>query len=1121
MVSSVGFSQVTKSAISGFVKSSQGAPLPGSSVEVIHQPTGTKYYANADFDGSYSVPSIRPGGPYVVKATFVGYKPTVVDEINAPLGGNVTVNLFLNSETSTLKEVVINAIPNSGSLFSKGRTGASQQFSTRELTAIPITGARSITAITKYNANAGSGGSFGGQDSRLNNFTIDGSAFNNGFGLGGESQAGGRTGSSAISLDAIEQLQINIAPFDVRQSGFTGSGINAVTRSGTNQFEGSIYGAIRNNRKEFAGTKAGRVEIVPGKFDEQTVGIRFGAPIIKNKLFFFGNFEKIDNISPATTWTASNSLLRGAQVSLPTVGDLDLVSNSLARFGYITGPYENYDAAKKSTKFLTRLDWNINDNNKLTLRYIQHDSFSEELTSNSVAVGFGNRRTNQFSLAYKNSGYLIKDNTRSIVAELDTKISERWSNNLLVGYDYQNEDRDLLGGGLFPTIDIKNGTNNYIAAGLDPFTQGNRLDYSTLHITNNVSKNSGKNKLLFGINYERFISNNSFFPGSNGAFIFDSLADFTNAANGSFANGGAPFTTALPPTPSFPLGIPLALPSRFQFRYSALPGKAEPLQILKSNRVDLYGQDDIKVSDKFRLVLGLRASAIAFENTTIDNPVVAGYAFANGQKLSTGSMPETQFLFEPRVGFNLDVYGDSSTQVRGGSGIFSGKAPAVLLSNAIGNNGVLTGFIDVSGDALLAGPVPGGAPYGFTPRPEQYYTPANAATPTSYDLAFTAKNFKFPQAWKTTVAVDQKLPFGFVGTIEGIFSKNINESYYYNANLAAPVGTLNGSISGDTRPFYSGTDNGVRLNNNVSNAIVLDNTSKGYFYSTTIKLEYPYKKGLWGSLAYTRSDAYDIISAGSIAASSWTGARSVNGNNNLPLSISSNNTPNRIVGLIGYRLDYGKGNYSASTSINIGYIGEQTGAFSYTYGGDYNGDMVNGNDLLFIPKKASDLRFLPITQTVGGGSGTLTLFTVAEQEAAFDNFIDQDPYLSTRRGQYAQRNANVLPILHKLDLSVTQDFSIKIAGKKNTFQFRADILNFTNLLNRNWGVSQRATAPNILSVVRNQGATLANGFIPGVQLAQQVDEQGKVSLAKDTFIKNASVFDVWQAQFTLRYIFGK
>ncbi len=1114
MVSSIGFSQVTKSAISGFVRTIEGSPLPGSSVEVIHQPTGTKYYASADFDGSYSLPSIRPGGPYVVKATFVGYKPTIIDEINAPLGGNVTVNLLLNSETSTLKEVVVKIKQSSGSLFSKGRTGASQQFSTRELTAIPITGARSITAITKYNANAGSGGSFGGQDSRLNNFTIDGSAFNNGFGLGGESQAGGRTGASAISLDAIEQLQINIAPFDVRQSGFTGSGINAVTRSGTNQFEGSVYGAIRNNKKEFVGTKAGRIEIVPATFDEQTIGIRFGAPIIKNKLFFFGNFEKIENISPATTWTASDSPIRGAQVSLPTVADLDLVSNTLAKFGYITGPYENYDAAKKSTKFLTRLDWNINDNNKLTLRYIQHDSFSEELTSNSNSLGFGNRRTNQFSLAFKNSGYIIKDNTRSIVAELDTKISEKWSNNLLVGYDYQNEDRDLLGGGLFPTIDIKNGTNNYIAAGLDPFTQGNLLNYSTLHITNNVSKSSGKNKLLFGINYERFVSNNSFFPGSNGVYIFDSLNDFTNAANGSFAAGGAPFTSSLP--------------SRFQFRYSALPGKAEPLQTLKSNRVDLYGQDDIKVSDRFRLVLGLRASAIAFENTTIDNPVVAGYTFANGQKLSTGSMPDTQFLFEPRVGFNLDVYGDSSTQVRGGSGIFSGKTPAVLLSNAIGNNGVLTGFIDVSGDNLLAGPVPGGAPYGFTPNPAQYYTPANAAAPTSYDLAFTAKNFKFPQAWKTTVAVDQRLPYGFVGTIEGIFSKNINESYYYNANLAAPVGTLNGSISGDSRPYYSGTDNGSRVNNNVSNAIVLDNTSKGYFYSTTIKLEYPYQKGLWGSLAYTRSDAYDIISAGSIAAGSWTGARSVNGNNNLPLSISSNNTPNRIVGLIGYRFDYGKGNYSASTSINLGYIGEQTGAFSYTYGGDYNGDRVAGNDLIFVPNKASDLRFVPITQTVGTTNGpplvngtTLTLFSVAEQEAAFDKFIDQDPYLSTRRGQYAQRNGNVLPMLHKLDLSVTQDFSIKIAGKKNTFQFRADILNFTNLLNRSWGVSQRPTASSILIAPNNQAASSANGFIPGVQLAQQVDEQGKVSLAKDTFIKNASVFDVWQAQFTLRYIFGK
>ncbi len=1113
LFSFLGFSQVTKSSISGVVKSEKGATIPGASILVVHTPTGTKYSTSADFDGSYSIPAIRPGGPYTVKVTFMGYKPVEVNEINANLGSNVTVNAFMVDELSTLKEVVVKG-KSGGSAFSKNRTGASQQFSTREINAVPIIGSRSITAITKYNANAGANGSFGGQDSRANNFTIDGSVFNNGFGLGGETQAGGRTGSTAISLDAIEQLQVNIAPFDVRQSGFTGSGINAVTRSGTNSVEGSVYAATRSNKPGFVGTNAKRLEVVSSKFDEKIFGVRFGLPIIKDKLFFFGNYEQIDNISPATTWTTSDSPNRGAQISAPTTADMQGVSDILLKkFGYVTGPWEGFDAERGSKKFLARLDWNINDNNKLNLRYVHHNSNSDEMTSNSNSAGFGNRARNINSMAFKNSGYVIKDNTRSIVLELDTKISETLSNSFIAGYDYQNEDRALQGGGIFPTIDIKNGPTSFIAAGLDPFTPGNKLDYSTLHFTNNFTKKSGSHTYVFGANYERFISNNSFFPASNGVYIFDSLADFTAAANGF--NGTTPSTGALP--------------SRFQYRYSAIAGTKEPLQVLKSNKIDLYIQDEYKIDSQLKLTYGIRATRVSFENTAIENTAVTSLKFRNGEQFNTGKMPDAQYLFEPRFGFNLDVYGDATTQLRGGTGIFSGRPPMVFLSNAIGNNGVLTGFIDASGDDIAKGA--NGLPFGLTNNPA-VFNPQNITAPTSFDLAFTAKNYKFPQAWKTNVALDQKLPFGFVGTIEGIFSKNINEVFYFNANQADPVGFINdlnpatGVRSGDTRPFYGNTDNASRINNNVSNGIVLDNTNKGYFYSTTFKLEYPYQKGLWGSIAYTRSDAYDLMSAGSIASGSFTGARSVNGNNNLPLSISNNNTPHRIVGLIGYKFDYGQ-KVGFSTSITLGYIGEQAGAFSYSYAGDVNGDRINSNnDLLFVPNKASDLRFVDITQSVGAFTGNPSipgtnqvLFTAAQQAEAFDKFIEQDPYLSTKRGQYVERNSNVLPMLHRLDLGITQDFFIKIAGKKNSFQFRADILNFTNLVNKNWGVSQRATAPAILAV-RNAPSP-SNNFTPEYQMSLQTDEQGVISLAKDTIQNNASIFDVWQAQFTLRYTFGK
>lgn len=1105
-LSFIGYSQVTTSGISGTVKSASGERIPGASVQVIHVPTGTKYNTITNASGGFAVQTIKPGGPYTVKVSYVGSITSETTEIIAPLGSTVTVNAVLADETNQLQEVVVSKA-NSNGVFSKGKTGASQQFSNRQINAIPILGSRSINSITKYNANAGSGGSFGGQDSRLNNFTIDGSVFNNGFGLGNDTQAGGRTGSTAISLDAIEQLQVSVAPFDVRQTGFTGSGINAVTRSGTNEVEGSVYNSFRSNKENFVGTKAGEVTIIPAVFNETIWGARLGMPIIKNKLFFFGNFETIENTSPATNWTSTNSPNGSAQVSAPTFTQMQTLSTFMQdKFNYTTGPWENFDSARESIKFLGRVDWNINDDNKLSVRYVHHDSSSDVPVSNSNSLGFGGRTQNPNSMGFKNGGYTIQDNTRSIVVQLDTKISESWSNNFIAGYDKQIEDRGLQGGGIFPTIDILNGvpatapatgftTGNlsFMSVGLDPFTPGNKLNYSTLHFTDNVTKTFGKHTLLFGANYEYFKSENSFFPGSNGVYIFNSLDEFYNAANESIAANGAPST--------------VTLPFRTQFRYSALAGSAEPLQILQSHKIDLYVQDDFKVNDNLKIIYGVRATAVSFKDTALENPAVTAMTFANGEKFNTGDMPETQYLFEPRIGFNLDVNGNSKTQVRGGTGIFTGRPPFVFLSNAIGNNGVLTGFVDASNAAVGTGG------YGFTANPSQYFVPTTPTLPSTFELAFTDSNYKFPQVWKTNIAVDQKLPFGFIGTIEGIFNKNINEVFYYNANLANPVGTINGP---DNRPLFAGNDNGVRVNNNVSTGIVLANSNQGYFYSTTFKLEYPYSKGLWGSFAYTHSGAYDLMNAGSIAVGSWTNARSVNGNNNLDLSISSNNTPNRYVGILGYKIDYGT-KYGGSTSFNIGYIGEQANPFSYIYGGDLNGDRVNGNDLLFVPMQATDLRFNSISQNLGGSS--IVLYTEAQQQEAFDKYIDQDPYLSGRRGQYVERNSNILPMLHRIDLSVTQDFYLKIKGKKNSFQFRADILNFTNFINRDWGISQRVTNPNILSVAAAPSS--ANNFIPSYTMALQTDNTGKRFLARDTFQNNASVFDVWQAQFTLRYTFGK
>jgi hypothetical protein len=1073
------FGQVTTSTLSGVVKNEKGENLIGATVSVVHQPTGTKYGSSTNAQGTYVVPAVRVGGPYLIKVSYVGYKTEEIGDVNTSLGLTTNVDVVLIDNATELKEVVIVSVKNN--TFTKDKTGASQQFNRREINAIPITGARTINSITKYNP-FGDGASFGSMDSRMNNFTIDGSQFNNGFGLGSSAQAGGRTGSTAISLDALEQVQVNVAPFDIRQSGFVGAGVNAVTRSGTNKVEGSFYQTQRDNGSLYTGNNAYGIKITPSTFEEKVQGFRVGFPVVKNKLFVFTNYETLNKTEPGTTWISSGSPLSGSQISRVRYQDMLTLSNFMQeKFNYTTGPWEGYNNENNSEKFLIRTDWNINDKHKLTARYVFHNSSADINISNSQSAGAGNR-TNQYNaMSFQNSGYIIMDNTRSAVLELNSKFSDKLHNNLIVGYDKQIEDRAYMSQ-LFPTIDIREGSATYTSVGFDPFTPGNKLNYSTFHVTNNLTKYLNKHTLVGGVNYEKYRSENLFFPASNGVYVFNSLADFYTAANQSVANNGAPSTFA---------------PARFQLRYSALPGGEEPLQVLESNRLDFYGQDEFMATENLKLTFGLRGSLISFENTALENTAVSNMTFANGERFSTGTLPKTQLLWEPRFGFNYNHKGLSKTQFRGGTGIFTGRPPYVFISNQVGNNGVLSGFIDVSGSQAAA--------YGFTANPNQYFIPSTPQLPSTFDLAFTDPNFKFPQVWKSNLAIDQKLPFGFIGSAEVLYNKTINGVHYYNANLDAPVGTLAGV---DNRPKYANTDNGVRINDNVSMGAVLTNRDGANHKSLTLKLEYPINKGLWGSFAWTTARSEDFMSAGSIASGSWQGIRSVNGNNNIGLTTSDNFIKNRFVGLLGYRFEYGK-KYGTATTITLGYVGQQSNPYSYYVAGDVNGDRVRDNDLIFVPLRGSDIKFQPLTV------GTRT-YSEAEQQAAFDEFISQDDYLSTRRGQYAERNGSILPYLHRLDLSIAQDVFIKIGGEKNSFQIRFDILNFGNMLNNEWGVSQRATAPALLNFVSYNSTGE-----PTYRLSTQTLADGSKILARDTYQRNSSVFDVWTAQLGIRYTFGK
>ena len=1121
------FAQVTTSSITGVVKDKKtGETLIGASVIAVHTPSGTRYGSVTNEAGRFFMPAVRVGGPYDVTVTFVGYKDGVEKGVYAALGTSANINITVATDESILGEVVIT--DSKSDVFSSNRTGAASTVNSAQLAVLPTVGARTINDFTKYNTQ-GDGRSFNGQDNRMNNITLDGSVFNNGFGLGGSAIAGGRTGSTAFSLDAIEEIQVNVAPFDIRQSGFVGAGVNAVTRSGTNKIQGSVYTSVRN--QDLIGTKARALPVTVTKFQENIYGGRLGGAIIKNKLFYFVNFESQRRVDPGTQYVANGSSNAGIPTRVAK-SDLETLSAFMRdKFGYETGAYENFNYKTKSDKFLARLDYNVSDNTKATLRYSQHNSIADNPISNSNSgntAGNGNRTnlSDGLSMAFENSGYQVQDNTKSIVGELNSTFGSKLSNTFIASYNYQNEDR-VYKSPIFPTIDILNNGTTYMSVGMDPFTPGNRLDYTTRQFTDNIRYYQGKNTFTLGASFERFTSNNLFFPVSNGAYTFNSLSDFYTAANSFLTNPSAPLTTTT---------------ARLQYRYSALPGGVEPLQKLGVNTFSLYGQIERQVTPRLNMTLGLRATNISFDKTALTNPFIKdSLTFQDPTKsyanisVNTGLLPKTQTLFEPRLGFNLDVMGDKTLQIRGGTGMFTGRPPFVWISNQVGNNGILTNFLDAGQvKSLVDGK--GNTVNPFNPNPS-VFIPANAefslanARKLTYDLSYTDEKYKFPQVWKTNIAVDYKLPLGIVASVEAMYNKNINAVIYYNNNLGAPS-TTTGFSGPDNRPRFGGaTDqavigsttlgaaNGVkaRLNSNVLNLYTMGTTDEGFNYLYTFKLEKTMTREWGGMVAYTRQVTKDLMSAGSTAGGTFGGLFQSNGPNNAPLAFSDYDIPHRVVGYLSYRLGYGKLNpFGGDIVFSLGFTAAQSSRYSYTIGGDMNGDGITNNDLIFVPNKASDLIF--ISNRI---SATNTTFTPQQQADAFEAFITQDKYLSTRRGQYTERNGGLLPWLGRCDLSIAKNFALKFGENKNTLQFRVDITNFGNLLNKNWGVGQRLTGSRPLAFAGLGGV---DGKTPTYRLATQTvtnpDNTSSTYLLTNTYVNNNNLGDVYQIQLGLRYSFN-
>ncbi len=1003
------YSQVTTASINGTVVDQNNTALPGANVIAVHIPSGTQYGTNTRTDGKYNILGLRVGGPYKVTVSFVGYTSQVEEGFDLALSQNLKIDFKLPEAAVQLSGITVSA--ERSAVMSQSRTGSAQNVGIKQIEEIP-TVTRSFQSFAKLSPLfSGTDVQAAGRSNRYNNVQIDGTQYNDLFGLGASGTPGGQTGTNPISLDAIREFQVVVAPYDVRQGSFTGGGINAVTRAGTNQYGGSVYGFGRN--ENLIGKLKDRPDIA--KFSDYQYGFRAGGPIMQDKLFFFVNGEMTTNDRPVRNISLVDGfgLLTGSQLISQKVTPF---ANELKNKGMAAGSYEEFIREQPSTKLFLRFDYNLSQEHQLTLRHNFVDAYQDNMNARTA--------TNQMS--FDSYNYRIKSKTNSTVLLLNSQLGDNLSNELIIGFT-SIRDRRAGTSVATPEVEVRDGGYNMFA-GPDRFSSANELDQDILEITDNFSYYVGDHIFTVGTHNEFFSFRNMFVRSFFGYYQYNSLADFT-------ANKVA----------------------FYQRVYGKKDPKVAPAAEFSVAQLGFYIQDEWTILPDLKLTYGLRLDIPLFPEAPEANPLLSQY-FPGYQ---TDKAPSGNLLWSPRFGFNWDVYGDRSTQIRGGVGLFTGRVPYVWISNNYGNTGTHLAEVRNSGTGVVLPFIANPYNQYFAGDPRVTNNALGAAR-TQSEVNIADPKLKMPQILRFNLGVDKELPLGFVGTVELLYSKTVNDMLYRKVNIAPKTGIIPAMGSGvDGRPVYGGTNSG---SGNFFDIMEIYNTSRGYQYNLSFQLQRNVARGLSVNTAYTYGTAQDQNSVTSSQAVSQMRFNPISIDANNPdLTTSNFEIKHRAFVSLSYSYEFFK---NAPTTVSLFYNGQSGRPHSFIVLGDLNNDGFDQNDLFYVPRNESEILIGTIV------SGAFRPATAAGTTYAdLDAFIKNNQFLNDSRGKIFERNSANNPWSEYIDLKVTQDIPDFLG--MGSFQLSLDILNFANLLNKDWGKVELTTFD--YAAVRLQGRITHNG----------------------------------------------